>query len=169
MSTILDTRCYNCVKMPDGPPSEKDDFAKYDYQGKGIWKCPRCGYVWDQSKNVYDVRLKATIDPECIGDETPWIDFEIIEPFDPRILVKPRKELSIKRQMEQDLPEYQEDWWDGSEGVFDCEILFVWVSSGYYVPIVQSYSYPYLMGINLIFFGLSVICGQEAGSRMRRL
>jgi len=33
------------------------------------------------------------------------------------------------------------------------------VSSGYYVPIVQSYSYPYLMGINLIFFGLSVILG----------
>ena len=33
------------------------------------------------------------------------------------------------------------------------------VTVGYYVPVVQSYSYPYLMGINLIFFGLSLILG----------
>jgi len=33
------------------------------------------------------------------------------------------------------------------------------VTSGYYHPVVVTYSYPYLMGINLIFFGLSLILG----------
>ena len=32
-------------------------------------------------------------------------------------------------------------------------------TSGYYQPLVISYSYPYLMGINLLFFGLALILG----------
>jgi len=125
----LDTRCYDCVIIALVSPTEHDNFATYDYEGKGMFKCPRCGHIWDLSKSTYDVRLKITKHGET-DDE--WLEIDVVEPYDPRILVKPKGELSIKEQMEDDLVEYQEEYWDGSHGMFDVELYFQWSSSGYY-------------------------------------
>jgi len=127
----LDARCYNCVIMAEVSPSEHDDFALFDYGEKGIFKCPRCGSIWDISDDVYNVRLNVTKHGE---PDDEWLEFEIVKPIDPRILVKPKNEVSIKEQMEDDLPEYQDEWWDGSHGIFDLEIYFKWTKSGYYTP-----------------------------------
>lgn len=33
------------------------------------------------------------------------------------------------------------------------------ITTSAYVPIITNYSYPYLMGINIVFFGLSLVLG----------
>lgn len=127
----VDRRCYKCFIMPRGYPSEDDDFAQYVYEGKGIFKCSRCGHIMNLSNSTYDVRLNVTKSGE---PDDEWLEIDIVEPYDPKILVIPQDgKITVKQQMDEDLNEYQEEFWDGSYGLFDVELYFHWSSSGYYV------------------------------------
>jgi hypothetical protein len=136
----IDARCFQCFTS-DIKDHTKDKFNTLAYQGKGIHKCSNCGEILDLSRNTYNIRIKATVDPDCATDPKPWIDFEIIEPFDSRIVdhvakdeYDPKKPQEInKKLLLEEMHENQEEWWDNSSGIFDVELYYCWSSSGYYM------------------------------------
>jgi len=142
MMGYIDTNCYNCVAPSKEDPRQMDVQAHCEYQGKGIFKCPNCGWVLDLSRSTYDIRINVMVDPDCVDDPNPWLEFEIIEPIDPLIIedsypkkqYDPEKPQKVnKKLLLEEMHEYQEEWWDGSTGLFDVELFYLWTSSGYYM------------------------------------
>ncbi len=64
---MLDTRCWNCAKNIEVWDDAKDyhpDFAYKEYQGKGIFKCPRCNDILDISDSTYIIKISREYDEE---------------------------------------------------------------------------------------------------------
>lgn len=112
--------------------------TEMDYLGNGKFKCPKCKTICDESKHIYNLRIKFT---KCKDESEDYIMAKIIPPFDKRIIKKmhadnPKDNRTIKDCIEDDFRdelEFSEGIFTGhKEGVFDCDILWLWYPCGGY-------------------------------------
>ena len=90
---MIDTRCYKCVVGAgrlcdiDFSPDRSNfhpDYAHKQYQGGGIFKCPRCDDVTDLSSKTYTIKVSREY------DEDGSLFSNILE-FDPKFSQKSKE------------------------------------------------------------------------------
>ncbi len=70
---MIDTRCYKCVigaerlRDMDFDPDKENyhpDYAHKVYQGRGVFKCPRCREITDLSSKTYTIKISREYDED---------------------------------------------------------------------------------------------------------
>lgn len=114
-----------CDYGSDGPRGKP---TIMDYIGNGVWKCPKCGTIEDNHKNdVYKIRMK--FEKQTYPDKSVELKKILIEPFDPKLLVKLKNsdgsdtKTILKEILEEEIVE-GEHFENHEEGTFIIEILW---------------------------------------------
>ncbi len=79
---MLDTRCYNCgagiESISDSETTQySPKFSEYEYQGKGIFKCPKCGHILDLSSDTYTIKILRFCDEDTWELDTKILEFDL--------------------------------------------------------------------------------------------
>ena len=101
---MIDTRCWECADI-DNDTGELKGIQTTNYQGKGIFKCPKCGEISDYSKDTYIVKVKYTKEE----------GLEIVSGIDDK-----EKNEEVSQNLNDIGSSYFEE---EEEGIFDCEII----------------------------------------------
>ena len=117
---MFDDRCWHCATMnpdcadfPEG--GNIREIVSMEYMGKGIFKCPRCGYIEDNSEHTFAV----TVEVKAKGD------YEIIK-FDERLekdILDVKTGYTAANSFEQDVTDEFDDL---EPGIHDCEVFWCW-------------------------------------------
>jgi hypothetical protein len=123
---MMDTRCYNCAENLDkffdtNNLSEMPKYSYMGYQGRGIFKCPRCGSINDLSKNTYTIKISR------FYDEYGELDTEFLE-LDPKLSLGKAEGIDIFKS---DMGEF-DIFEDIPVGKYELEVLWYYYECGGY-------------------------------------
>lgn len=101
---MIDLRCWECADI-DKDNGNLKEIQQTDYQGKGIFKCPKCNEILDYSKDVYVVKVLYSIEN----------GLEIVSG------IEDKEKLD---EISQNLNDMGDNYFkDGPEGLYNCEII----------------------------------------------
>lgn len=111
-----------------------ETLIRMNYEGMGIWRCPKCNEISDMSKDTYKVRLHFTVAEPC-GDPSEIEGYpitNIIEPFDERLLrVERGRRKPDWEILQEELGEMDDDFKRHPRGIYDTEILWYYEKCTY--------------------------------------
>lgn len=105
--TMFDTRCWNCAVIGD---TKVESIQEMEYQGSGVFKCPKCKEVCDFSKNIFKMTIKK------------GKDFFVVSKCDARL------NRDARIQIQEDLWLIEGDF--DIEGEYECDVYWSWYLSG---------------------------------------
>lgn len=94
--------------------------TKMNYQGKGVWKCPKCQNTVDHSPVIYKMRLEIKKDNE----DHSWIHVNIIEPITDARLLEKGNGYTLQEVIQDSIDEGVDGLQDHEEGIFDVELRY---------------------------------------------